>query len=224
MAAKNHACLAALQALRRDLCIRHIGPARGRGGIGMHEVHALMFDGHGEGRDKGALIFRKAAPLPGNGGLGHGIHAAGFGRQDRFLMIAEQRFGHAARHEIAHLGQHPIGIGAIAQHVAKKDDAINALPAEIRKAGFQRLTIGMDIGQDGETHGTLRNISRRGRAWQESPGPSCAGSSGEEGFEGHQEAFGVFRMQPMAGARDAGEGKAWKQRAKACVVLGADIG
>ena len=75
------------------------------------------------------------------------------------VVIAEQR-DRAARDEILHGVDREARIGAVADVVAEEDMAIDRMPLRMREAGFERLAVAVDVGEQGDQHCTGSALKR----------------------------------------------------------------
>ena len=124
--------------------------------------------------------LRRAEPAAGpfDRGLGFGIH--GFdARGDGVVMVAAHDQGSllSQRH---HLVDRPFGIGAIADDIAKADDALGALGARGIEACGKGLPVGVDVGEDGQPQYALRVDFRRIPDGTEPDGYQTIAESAEE--------------------------------------------
>ena len=86
--------------------------------------------------------------------LGHGVVVIA---ADRAGAVCDQR--HGRRHG-------PFRIGAVADVIAEQNEAPRASGARVVKAGGKGLTVGVDVGEQGDQHGRLRSTG-----WPQLRGP-----------------------------------------------------
>jgi hypothetical protein len=112
----------------------------------------VLLEAHGEVGQELSGRSPQLAPGPGHGDLRIGVHGfAGLGH--RVIVVAGHGDGPAVtlRHDPLH---HFLGLRTIAHVVAEEHEATGAMALRVLQAGLQRPSIGVDVSQDGDAHGT----------------------------------------------------------------------
>jgi hypothetical protein len=130
----------------------NVFPARRIVGAGVHEAGiAVALDQRQRGQER-QLRGVEPAARPFDRLARFRVHGGAYCARHGVVVVALHRH-RAARHVVHHRTHHPARVGAIADQVAGKGVLVDALPRGMGQAGFQRLAIGVQIGQVGQAHG-----------------------------------------------------------------------
>jgi hypothetical protein len=133
-----------------------------------------------QGGEEGLGLGVEHAARPGGGGGGIGRHAAAIG--DRRLVMVAPQHHRAGRGKLHRPPDRPARVGAIAYDVAEQHQPLRPARGRVGQAGLQGLAVGVNVGEDGDTHAvtsvhgrrrggrTLRRPPRRSEACPQAPG------------------------------------------------------
>ena len=139
-----------------------IAPLRRGVGRGMHQQHAFVLQRQRQAVEEGELCLGELVVRPQRRGLAHGF-IAGRRLRGHLVVIAleHQRPLRSQLHDALHDGPR---VCAVADQIAEEGQALGALRVGMCETGLQRLEIGVDIGQQGQSHA-------RSMPCQARPGP-----------------------------------------------------